>query len=368
MNTRLHRVGELALLAWSLSVAGGCVPKVHLTVLDAAEVVVPPEIHRIAVVTDPNAELDPVVDGLRARLAASGRFQVADLLSGEAPPDAVITIRGLATATEITEQTRAVPVKAPAAPASDGAAGPDGAGEGAVPGAVVGVTVGAVVEATRTSKITVTWDLKTRDGAVVDHLDDVAVIDQWTAEGPTSEAARAALLPEDEAVRELSWSAGAAYARRIASLEDDVVRSLVVGGDPALRSGAKAAATAGDWNKARAEWIQLANRTTDAAVRARAWYDLAVADEVEGEYRRALGQLDQAIAIDDDPRFPAYRAEVARAWAMRRDLVRVAADAAQVDPDPADSPTEAPEVPADRPAPDLQADGGAPSLPPDAHP
>ena len=264
----------------------GCGPRVRLTVLDAPDIQLPADIRRVAIATDGSPEAEAARAGLATRLTSSPRIH---LVAAASEADATITVRPLHARTTLTDEA-----------------------------------AGEEWSATRTGEIGIGWALTDRRGETVDALQGVVVVDSWTETGADAQRARAEVVGDEAATRALYWSAGAAYARRIAPMEDDIVRTIATGAHPQLRE-AHLAVLGGDWDRAIRSW-RAVGPSAAPGVRARAAYDLAVAYEVRGEYRRALAELERALAIRSAPRWVRYRraleATIAEQRMLRRAVVQ----------------------------------------------
>lgn len=288
---------------------GACAPRVHLRVVAPAEVPLPAEVRRVAVASPASGPgAAEAVAGLVEALNASGRFD-ARPLEGAAAPATPGEAEGLAVAAG----AQALVVLEAWAPESRVVVEPLSAEPGAA---------GAPrFDGRRESRVTTTWRLYGPGGAALDALEGVFVLDVWSAAGDTAEAAEAGLPPEEQTLRELGGSAGWAYARRISPTWTEASRPYYASGDPLLRA-ARRAVRAGDWNSARTIWRELSSASPEDAVRARAEHDLAVAAEVHGEYRLALGHAERAVALDGAPRMVRYRELLEGLRARQRTLRR----------------------------------------------
>lgn len=313
----------------------GCAPKVHLTVLEAADITLPADLRTVAVLDRSRPEgtgahvlgaleglatgeglavdrggASAAIDGVARLLGESPRFEVVHAAvgvgSGPDPltPEAVEEVLGV---------TQADALLALEAFDSD---------------SILSVTSEQVAEmvegeevsrteftADRGTKVEATWRLYDARGRVLDVLLGAGTTDSWQAKGPTRALAEGALPPLRDVVAELGGSTGTAYGRRISPWYADVVRDYFVRGDPGLRA-ARHAVRAGDWKTAIAVWSELA-RTGDPRVRARAQYDLAVAYEVKGQYRRALSHAEDAARLVPSARILRYRDRL-KAWIPER--------------------------------------------------
>jgi hypothetical protein len=274
-------------VALALAAALGCgSPRVRLTAHHAADVQVPVEIRRLGAASPEGEDAAAALVGLRDQLARSPRFVWSEVPS---EADALVTVRAVDAVSEVDQDQ-----------ASD------------------------QWTAVRTARVGVSWELRARDGRVLDALASVAVVDHWSGAADTRAEAVTAVIGREEAERSLFWSAGAAYARRISPFSEDTVRALDVRGDRRLRQGYHASRT-GDWGQAVRLWSQVASAAPSATLRARADHDLAVAFELRGEPRRALEYVDRSLAARATGRTTRYRERLARSVAEARSLRWVAA-------------------------------------------
>jgi hypothetical protein len=257
----------------------GCAPKVHFTILDAADRVLPPDIRTIAVDDRTGVpEGTAATRGFTRWLATSDRFEVTD--AGNA--DATVVIEGFDSESTLAVEDRL---------------------------------------AFRSSRVVLTWRLVDRQGTLLDGVEEAATVDRWSA--VRDEETAVAPLPTAEAtIAALAESSGVAYARRLTAVSSSHSRDTYVRGDPRLRF-ARVAVRAGDWDRAMRLWTEVA-RSAEPAIAARAHYDLAVGYEVEGEVRRALDHLHQAAALDDGPRIARYRDALDRVNGDQRPLRPIA--------------------------------------------
>ena len=124
------------------------------------------------------------------------------------------------------------------------------------------------------------------------------IIDQFTgtedassdARGDTVEAAKGN-LPDPEAITQnVSFAAGELYGMRIAPVWVTVTREWYTNGKGAAKADMERAARyakTGEWDQASEVWTSLVN-TADEKNRGRAAYNMAVANEREGQLRAAL--------------------------------------------------------------------------------
>lgn len=271
----VHRgvVGAAALAA--------CAPQVRLTVHHAPDVPLPAEVRSLSAAPSATDEAAAAIAGFRDQLHAStGPGWIDD----PAAADAVVRVVAGDVGSEVQRDELA-----------------------------------GTWTATRTARVGVSWELRARDGRVLDALDDVSVVDRWSSEADSPEGAAAAVVDGEQAAASLYWSAGAAYARRIVPLEVDVTRRVTVRGDPRLRQG-HYALRAGALDDAVRLWSEVARSAPSAAIRARALHDLAVAFEIRGDLHRALDHADRSLAARDTAGTARYREALARSVAAARTL------------------------------------------------
>jgi hypothetical protein len=256
-----------------LVVATGCVPRVRITVLDSADLVLPPEIRTVSIV-----DLTDVPEGAAAVRGFTRGFETDEhQVISDGSPDAVVTLSAF-----------------------------DARSELSVEDAI----------AVRTSRVVLSWQLMDSGGRVLDEMPGSEVADRWLA---ARDADGSTALPSaEQTIASLAESSGVAYARRFRDEDAEIVRDTFVRGDPRLRF-ARFAVQSGDWSRAMQLWTEV-SRASEPWLAARAHYDLAVGYEVEGQVRRALDHADRAAALDDAPRFLRYRTTLDRANGDQRPL------------------------------------------------
>ncbi len=294
--------------------AVGCMPSVHLQVLEPADVFVPTHIERIAVVdrsappeggggqilaaaegllTGENVLEDregaaQAVSAVTEGLAASPRFDVArpavdlegavagsmpdplrwkrvEKICGQVEADALLTLEAFDSDSWITAEPFRETITTEA-------------------GKEVQVTR---FRAQRETEVHLGWRLyDPTDRAMVDELQSHQSRDTWSHEGDTEEAARAALPSQSEAVHQVGRVAGQRYARRIAPGWITVTRRYYAKGHPKLVE-ARDLVEAGRWKKATKRWRSLLD-DPDPEVRGRAAFNVALALERAGNLDAAL--------------------------------------------------------------------------------
>ncbi|WP_426490494.1 DUF6340 family protein [Hymenobacter sp. 102] len=110
----------------------------------------------------------------------------------------------------------------------------------------------------------------------------------WISEGATYQAALAGLPAPEDCIRQVSLRVGDQYARRIAPSYVAVSRDLYTRArkDDFMRQAQQRVA-ATDWTQAATMWQQAA-RSTDTRIAGRAFYNLAVAQEINGDLPGAI--------------------------------------------------------------------------------
>lgn len=295
----------------------GCTPKVHLTVLEAADITVPADVRTLALVERSGAEgpgAASAVDGVASLLESSPRFAIARSNLGLDPGPEPLPPGAVAKVLAAAEAQAVLSLEAFAAESMVEVTSEEVAET--VEGREVTRTV---FTAARATKVEATWRLYDDDGTVIDHLAGAGTTDSWSATGATRELAEQALPPVRDAVGELAWGTGTSYGRRIAPWYADVVRDYFVRGDPRL-ADARRWVRAGDWKRAITTWSEVAAKGP-SEIRARAEYDLAVAYEVKGQYRRALTHAEEAARLDPRRRIVRYR-DVLRAELPERRMLQ----------------------------------------------
>lgn len=256
-----------------LVVAAGCVPRVRITVLDSADLQLPPELQTVSVV-----DLTGVPEGARAVAGFTRGFETAERrVITDGTPDAIVTLSAFDAQSDLQLEAQV---------------------------------------AVRSSRVVLSWQLMDIHGVPLDEMAGSEVADRWLA---ARDADGASVLPSaEQTIAALAESSGVSYARRFRDGDTEIVRDTFVRGDPRLRF-ARFASQSGDWPRAMRLWTEV-SRASDPALAARAHYDLAVGYEVEGEVRRALDHAHQAAALDDGPRFVRYRTALDQANGDQRPL------------------------------------------------
>ncbi|MBX2801309.1 MAG: hypothetical protein KTR31_26765 [Myxococcales bacterium] len=160
-------------------------------------------------------------------------------------------------------------------------------------------------QAMRETRVVSAWrvyDLSSR--SIVDDIRDHAVIDSWTEEGPTEAAAIASLPPVGDAVFQVGFDAGASYGVRIAPSFVWVTRSYYGGGDDRMKR-AKRLVKANRWPAAAEVWQGVA-RKGSGKIAAKARYNLAVYNETRGRLNKALRRAKAAASVLSNNRSRTY--------------------------------------------------------------
>jgi hypothetical protein len=108
----------------------------------------------------------------------------------------------------------------------------------------------------------------------------------FTASGPTPEAALLQLLNRREALRRTGFHAGSQYGYRIAPQWIRVTREYYTKGSPSLKRAGRLAKT-GDWKGAGEIWEKY-SASVNKKIGMRSMYNAAIAKEVNGDLDEAL--------------------------------------------------------------------------------
>ena len=142
------------------------------------------------------------------------------------------------------------------------------------------------VRATSDTSVMTSWRMYDADqDRIVDELRDRERTFNWQGSGALVDVRRA-MPSAGDAVARAGSGVGADYAARIAPSWQWLTRRYYGGGDPKLRD-AKRYVKAGDWQGAMRIWESLENHPKPK-VRGKASYNLALANEVEGDLDAAL--------------------------------------------------------------------------------
>ena len=260
----------------ALASSSGCLPRLHLTDIHAADVAIDAPLASLEIVEDGSEGASEVGAAVRQWLVRVDGPRV--VTTGG---DAVLSLAGFASGHQ------------------------EVAGWRDEPGAEGGTR--RVHTVTRTAMVEGSFTLVAADGRELDRLERTGTADVWTAEGATPAEAEAALDPVADDVASLARSAGFAYARRLAPDTRTTVRPWYPGGDPRMEDAAFHV-RAGDWDGAIPRWREVADDPAVAdEVRARALFDLGVAWEAHGQEHRAWLNLQDAAALHPGARIEHYR-------------------------------------------------------------
>jgi len=151
--------------------------------------------------------------------------------------------------------------------------------------------------ASRNTRVVTSW--RFYDAHADRTLDQLRAHDEantWQEEALTVKDAMARLPSQQDTIRRMGSASGSSYARRIAPAYIMVRRTYYGGGSDEMKS-ARNHVRATDWEGATPIWRDLAQSTTDAKLRGKARFNLAVAAEVRGELARAQ-DLAKKAAVD----------------------------------------------------------------------
>jgi hypothetical protein len=111
-------------------------------------------------------------------------------------------------------------------------------------------------------------------------------VSRFSGAGPDPDAARMALPSKRDAINQAAFQAGAVYGHRIAPYWTTVTRQYYKKGNEAMGEAAKFSKE-GRWNEAVPIW-QKETKNSDPVVAGKAYYNLAIACEREGNLTLAL--------------------------------------------------------------------------------
>lgn len=214
-------------------------------------------------------------------------------------------------------------------------------------------------DAVRDTSVLSSWrTYYVRENSILDEVRGVRNARSWSGEGRTRAAALATLADPYDTARAVGWDAGYQYARRIAPLYTIVERSYYGGGDARLKE-AKRHVKADDWEGAAGIWEGMLE-DEDRKMRGKARYNMAVFHEVRGELYPARRVAKRAAVELGNGRSRNYVYALERRLADRKELNR------QMTPDTPDPipvhPAERDDVPlavpAPMPAPPPNSDSG----------
>jgi len=114
----------------------------------------------------------------------------------------------------------------------------------------------------------------------------------FKGQGISKRAAEAAVVEREDAVQEVGGRAGHEYAARVVPYRLKVTRTYYVSGSDNFKLAAAKSKT-GDWDAAAAIWQkETANKSKKLA--AKAFYNLALVDEINGDLKSAIQQAQKS--------------------------------------------------------------------------
>ena len=120
----------------------------------------------------------------------------------------------------------------------------------------------------------------------------------FAGQGISKRAAEAAVENREDAVQEVGAKAGHEYAARVTPYRLKVVRTYYTSGNDNFKMAA-AKSKAGDWDGAAAIWQkETANHSKKLA--AKAFYNLAIVSEINGDLKTALQQAQKSYDSDNN--------------------------------------------------------------------
>ncbi|MCB9674998.1 MAG: hypothetical protein H6737_07770 [Alphaproteobacteria bacterium] len=139
-----------------------------------------------------------------------------------------------------------------------------------------------VHDAVRDTRVVTSWRLYyAKDGTVLDEVRDYSNGRSWSATGRTRAAAAASLANPYDTARVVGSTTGRVYGQRIAPLYVWVDRIYYGGSDPRFKE-AKRHAKANDWKGAKRIWEKMV-KDDKRRVRGKALYNLALIAEIDGD-------------------------------------------------------------------------------------
>lgn len=199
-----------------------------------------------------------------------------------------------------------------------------------------------VHEALRETWVVSDWRLYVPRDGVVDEVRDLRRSDSWTSEARTQAAAIAGLMNPWDTARVVGSQSGRTYGARIAPTWVWIGRTYYGAGDPRLKE-ARRHVKADDWDGARTVWEGMIE-DPDRKIRGRALYDLALAHEVAGELYPARRRAKEAAIELANGRSRDYIRQLEHRLADRARLNEQMAP-----PEPAPPPKPRPVHPSERP-------------------
>ncbi len=140
----------------------------------------------------------------------------------------------------------------------------------------------------RETRVLTAWRVyDVQNKLIIDDFRDHAYTRSWDARGDSPALAVANLPTQVFTIEQVGAEAGVAYGRRIAPSYIFVMRSFYSKGSPRIEE-AKAHVRSGDWEGAQQLWLKVIENQTDPKIRGRAYFNLALASEIEGDLAQAL--------------------------------------------------------------------------------
>lgn len=180
---------------------------------------------------------------------------------------------------------------------------------------------------------------------ILDDTRDRRFADSWTAEGESEEAAIAALPSQVDSIVALGRDAGDDYARRIAPTYVQVSRAYYGRGDERF-TDARRHVRARQWEAAGRIWRGVAEQESDAKLRGRAAFNLALWFETRGDLDGALAWAEKAHGDLGNARARQYIATLHGRIADRERLAVQMAAPPEASPPPDESKERPAAVPA----------------------
>lgn len=213
------------------------------------------------------------------------------------------------------------------------------------------------------SSVVASWRLYHPKEGVLDEVRDWRRTNSWTASGRTPGAAQAGLIGAYDATAWVGRMSGRDYGARISPTWVWLERVYYGRGDPRLKE-ARHHVRANDWDGAEAIWTGL-SEDPDPKVRGRALFNLALAHEVDGELYPARRTAKEAAVALHNGRARTYVRQLERRVEDRKVLKEQMAE--EPEPAPAPRPPAPPSpdaplaVPAPTPAPPTPQPAPAPT-------
>ncbi len=151
-----------------------------------------------------------------------------------------------------------------------------------------------VHEATFSANLETEWSLYDCDGNVLD-THAMSQAQSWQGEGQSKSDARLEAGEAKKLRAYLLGSVGRSYRARVSPFSHEIQRRYYRGGNHDLRAGHRAA-QANDWVTAEREWASASKRKR-ARARAKAWHNLALLHEQQGDLDTALSYASRAADV-----------------------------------------------------------------------